>query len=237
MKLTQQIEKEYASITPERIAEIKTYSVPKEMPHALDIFLNNFCPKNSTFNNQTANFEYEISLAMIQVLSFNYTSENITSFSLALSSFEEHRYFYRTGIFLSALINVHQEKTKATQPYVLFTNYLNKKIAHLCMNNKSIIQIIGDCGISCGFQMESGTIIVEGSTESRVGEHMCNGEIHVKKNTAEIRGQNHFYGGKIIVYGDKPIVDIWGFIRMGIGSAGEIYHKDTKIYPEEKVQE
>ncbi len=232
MNLTKTIETEYASITPEKVAELKARPFPKEFPRALHTLLNEVCPQDDTFEGDSIIHDYTVSLAMIKVLSFDYTPEDITAFSLALSPFEEHEFFSRSGIFLSALINLHQEKTKTTKPYVLVTDYLEKKIDNLCIkNSESNIQIIGDCGYHCGFKMESGTIIVEGSTGYGVGHKMYSGNIEIKKNTKKIGGQDYFSGGKITVYGDKPEIDIFGWIEMSVGKTGEIYHREKKIFP------
>jgi len=130
-----------------------------------------------------------------------YSSQDITAFSVYLQSIKKEEYYPLQGIILSALINIHFEKTKTKEEYILINseeysvNRLGSSIDGAKVKifgyggnqlgaymKNGTITVIGNAGYGVGHEMENGTIIVEGNTLYNCGEMMRGGTIKIKGN-------------------------------------------------------
>ncbi len=130
----------------------------------------------------------------------SYTQRDITEFCLSLSSLEKKTDISEeAGIFLSALVVTHYEKTKkVTEPYILITELLETKLDYLgCHNRAAEIEIIGNAGDKVGREMFGGKIVVKGNVGLLCGGSMSGGTIIAEKSGSSLGG--FMSGGKIFV--------------------------------------
>ncbi len=134
----------------------------------------------------------------------NIIPDDITQFTLLLPSFKDSSFFPRTGLFLSGLINYHQEKTMYEGIYTLPVDDLardTENISLLGFCNKSNLHIIGNPGMyACNF-MEKGTVTIQGNTDHFLAKEMRGGSIEVFGNTGDILGTD-MRNGTITIQGN-----------------------------------
>ena len=109
------------------------------------------------------------------------TSKEITNLSILLPKYQDHKYFYRSGIFISYLINESEE-----EKFSIITTGLEKSLSHIGLYNKKDIVINSDAGYGVGYKMQSGEIHVKGNAGDLVGYVMKSGEIHVDGNAGNL---------------------------------------------------
>jgi len=155
---------------------------------------------------------YEKALQLVKGM--DYTSADVTKFSILLADFQnEENFKEKAGLFLSALINhgteqdylVHVRLLDEIQ-YLGYKNTKNIVIEGNCgqIGNEMIsgrITVIGNSGGRLGLRMKGGKIIVKGNSGSGIGEGMEGGTIIVEKD-AEYNIGPSMKGGEIIIKGD-----------------------------------
>jgi len=102
------------------------------------------------------------------------TSSQITNFSILLQKYQDHKYFSRSGIFISYLINESEE-----EKFSIITTGLEKLLNHIGLYNKKNIVINGDVGYGVGSRIKSGEIHVDGDIEE-LSNHISGGNIYHK---------------------------------------------------------
>ena len=127
------------------------------------------------------------------------SASDVEKFSLAMMEFQGAKSVsYKTGLFLSALINNGKEND-----YVIHTTHLDARIALIGHRNTKNITVEGDAGMWCGFEMEGGSIIVRGDAGNWCGYLMKGGSIHVDGEIGRISDDiihgKIFHKGKLIV--------------------------------------
>ena len=162
-----------------------------------------------------------------------YTAKDIEEFSLELKKYEQRRYFEKTGLFLSALINSSKDKE-----FTILTEHLDKRINLIGYCNKKIVNVKGNAGDIVGWWNE-GTISVEGNSGNSVG--FCNeGTISVKGDAGDYVGSGN--EGTISVEGDagnnvgsgnKGTISVEGKIKLLSKEAN--YYRTSKIYEKGKL--
>ncbi|MBI4919466.1 hypothetical protein HY837_06025 [archaeon] len=141
--------------------------------------------------------------ALCLINELKYTAKDIRDFSISLKKYEARKYFYRTGMFLSALINNCEE-----EDFEIMAVHLNEGIENICSNlEKKKVKIIGNVFVA-GTNMRSGVLTILGNAE-HAGIHMTGGKLIIMGN---LDGGGPFFGGEIYVKGD---------LRFE-------YHKDSK---------
>jgi len=156
--------------------------------------------------------------ALEQLKGIRYSANDVENFSIALVEFQDEEYFeFKTGLFLSALINNGKDADYAIQ-----IQHLNQAIHHLGQRNIKNIVVNGDAGWcvgavmkggtivvngdaswGAGYEMEGGRITVAGGAGHEVGWEMKGGEIHVEGNYCRtsscVQGGKIFHKGVLIV--------------------------------------
>ncbi len=144
-----------------------------------------------------------------------YTSKDITKFVFFLEQYKDRdKFSYKSGAFLSALINESNEDN-----FDIYTNHLQQaKIDFFGYKNKKNVVVRGNLNDHVGFGMLKGEIKIEGDVENNLCDNMKGGKIVISGNA------NHFIGqqmtdGVIIVEGSaQGWVGRWskgGEIRIG----------------------
>ncbi len=222
MKITEIIDEEYADATKkdgEQIALTKTSKTFQEI-HKLYLFWLEdsyadwgFDPWSCFYAEKmlTENRKEEL-----------YSMEDITNFCFAIKKFEEHKKFKESGAFLSALINVHYEKTKSSKEYILVTEHLQIPLDELCSYTKGAnilvqgnggtnacnqikkgrIHFTGSVGRSLCSCTTGGTVIIDGDCENNACFGMEETNLLIKGNAGNSIGYSTSKKGKIIVNGN-----------------------------------
>ena len=102
-----------------------------------------------------------------------YSAKEIDEFSKNLSKFENKKNFERSGLFLSALVNMSPDNN-----ITLNIGNIGSKINYIGFRNKKILIINGDCGDFTGLDMNGGELRVNGRIKS-LGR-VLNGKIYRK---------------------------------------------------------
>ncbi len=129
----------------------------------------------------------------------NIFPDEITQFSSLLTEFKDRPFFLITGLFLSALINYHHEKTRYEGTYTLLMNDLPVELDFVGFYNKSNLHIIGNLGKYTCHTMSKGTVFIEGNTSLFLGTAMSGGIISLHGETGEILCPN-MMGGKVTIH-------------------------------------
>jgi hypothetical protein len=194
---------------------------------------------------------------MMMAERLEYSAKDVENFSISLADLQEETDFaLKTGLFLSALVNLGKE-----QDYIVHIHHLAccvsclgyRNTKHLTiegnttecgsgMENGSIL-VEGDAGQWCGLKMRSGIIRVEGDVGDNCGWNMSGGVIVVEGDAGYACGKQMF-GGSILVEGNtgedcgssmrRGDIRIKGDIKSVAEGlfGGRIYHKDVRIFPE-----
>ncbi len=140
---------------------------------------------------------YEKAHELINEKSSSHSQEDITTFSILLDSFEKENNFAYSGIFLSALINNHYDRTKTEEEYKLILSHIHTPLHRIGMKtNGAHIFVEGNCGEEVANGMSSGTITLDGNCELGAGYFMKGGTIQVK-NAGAFFGED-MTGGTLI---------------------------------------
>ncbi len=125
-------------------------------------------------------------------LSLIYAEEDITSFCFAIEKYQKpedqrSKFFMRTGLFLSCLINTHFERTHTEKEYTLITEHLEEEIQFLGYeNNGANIFIKGNAGLYLGDGMKNGFIRMEGNYHYAVSVRLKGGCIHLQNEKRDV---------------------------------------------------
>ncbi len=129
----------------------------------------------------------------------SYTPEDISSFCFYLEDFCTKENMEYSGMFISALINLHYRKHTFKGDYFLHVDPLPTTLDYLGkFTNGAAIYIKGNTGRFVGYEIKSGKITVEGNTLGSLGYRMTGGIIHILGN-AESEVGREMKDGKIIV--------------------------------------
>ncbi len=124
-----------------------------------------------------------------------FTRDDLLQFCMRLDAFQDHADFQNTGAFLSILTNLHYEKTKTIEPYILLTNHLKNKIMGLgTRNNGATIHILGDAEQGLCNNMTSGTVIVDGNVANFAAREMTSGKLIINGDCGSF-ACDRMYGG------------------------------------------
>jgi hypothetical protein len=132
----------------------------------------------------------------LSVRSLDYEPGDIKRLSAVLGSLlEDDRMCpQRTGLFLSALANLHSSPS-----FSVITSAMHPIPRFLGFRNRKTLGIHGEAGTYLGASMEDGEISVDGKARIFTGCKMEGGLIHIKGDSA---GVPHNLGGLIIIDGD-----------------------------------
>ncbi len=137
---------------------------------------------------------YSSFLEKIQDL--EYTSKDVTSFSLKLKAYENEQLFsQKAGLVLSALINNSTEEN-----FEVFIEHFSENISFLGYNNEKKLTVVGCGGHGLGILMQKGSIHVKGDAGGSIGNDMIDGNIIVEGNAHSSIGSS-MKGGRIEVKG------------------------------------
>jgi hypothetical protein len=141
--------------------------------------------------------------------SLHYSKDDVERFTIAFPEFQEKEGISRnrTGLFLSALANLHESSSMvfATTSMIWLPWYMGFK------NTKSL-EIKGNAGHFLGAGMEDGEIIVNGDAGALAGCYMSGGLIHIK---GDVSGVPYPKGGHVIIEGNARIDLRRGFWLYG----------------------
>ncbi len=244
MKINDIINKEYADV---HAADIQKVYVSENLSNLILSYKEWIHSLNDERNISSYTNDWRYNSAIKKIKNWKYASEDITAFSLALTEFQDEKFFHYSGHFISSLINSDFEKTKQTNPYLIITELLQKpkneilnfdQLGFLGVDNnganisikgtvgsylgfgmkKGNIYVKGDVLEHCAYSLEGGTILIDGDCGGFFGVDMSGGIVQVKGNQTSIMG-DLMSGGKIEIFGNA------GNIRMQNG--GEIIvHKN-----------
>ncbi len=110
-----------------------------------------------------------------------YSSKDILNFSIYMKEYESHKDFYKSGVFISMLINNSEEND-----FVIITGHLIKKLFWLGFDNSKNIVVRGSAGDLTGMDMRSNILTITGNVGTRSGLYSRGGEIHICGNIGEI---------------------------------------------------
>ena len=179
---------------------------------------------NSSSQNRMLKKFYEEAQELLNEKNISYNQEDITNFSIRLSSFEKEKGFAYSGIFLSVLINNHYECTKTKETYTLILSHISVPLHRIgAETNGAHIFVEGNCGEELGYGMISGSITLDGNCDLAAGYFMRGGAICVK-NAKTFFGEN--MTGGILICDD---VEEIGIQMRG----GELYILKGRLNPEE----
>ncbi len=213
MKLIELVEEEYAHIEERQDKKIEyekdiVYRICDAFEGWLSLLIDRSKHLDERFNDE-ANKEYR-GLFKILKKKFEekkqeiYTQNDLTQFSLRIHEYADHKYFSYTGLFLSALIQAHEEFTHTKEPYMLnlskeennrLIDYIGHSFSHVTLLIK------GSVGKYLGYNMQSGWIAVSNSSSDDTGLQNDGGIIHLLGNTGDFVGEG-MKRGKIIVEGN-----------------------------------
>ncbi len=178
-----------------------------------------------------------------------YTKEDITSMCFSIANIENSipkekmgvDISFRSGQFLTDLINIHYAHTKQNEPYVIITEPFNDKVNYLCERlDGAIVHIQGSSGYCTCQRMFSGTVIVRGNVESGFGFCMQGGTVEIEGNAENGLGDT-LHDGTITIHGDAGenigdhmdggTIHLFGTYESISPSfiSGKIYHKNKCI--------
>jgi hypothetical protein len=104
-----------------------------------------------------------------------YTAEDVTRFSIAVSAFQELQVFDAAGRFLSVLVDLGNEGH-----YLISTAGISAPMDVLAYRNNKNIEIDGDAGRWLGKDMGGGRILVKGDADDEAGSKMRDGLITIE---------------------------------------------------------
>jgi len=134
-------------------------------------------------------------VAYREIIGREYQSASIYQFSNICSQMLRGEYFghrERYGIFLSALASLCSED----EVHIENNDYKPERLG--IFNKDKIINVHGDVGVYCGYDMKGGKLIVDGNARDVVGCGLKGGLIIIKKSANNSLGRG-MEGGKIIV--------------------------------------
>src|SRR3989338_10136620 len=114
--------------------------------------------------------EYVVAKNLVEKL--NYSAKDVKDFSIRIKKCESDKWFFCSGIFLSALVNASQESD-----FEILTEHLIKNLCYLGLYNKKNILVRGNVGSSSGSNMTAGSLIIMGDAELITGNNLFGGEI------------------------------------------------------------
>ncbi len=158
-----------------------------------------------------------------------YTKEDIEKFSFQLAEIQNNfpnnyqgtQFSNYTGLFLSALINIHHAKTKTTNEYIIHTMQFDSPLNNLCYKNTANVRVIGNVGDYFCVEMIFGNVHLEGNSGDYACANMIDGTVQIDGNAAKnictqmkegnvtVKGSTEgcpahtMYGGNLHIYGNS----------------------------------
>jgi len=177
----------------------------------------------------------------------SYTAEDITKFSTSVKKPKNYRpefwAKYQSGLFLSALINVHAERTlqeeltknslhiefqQENNSYLLITPEFEESPNLIgFQNERAHILVQGDVGKCCGSRMSGGSITIQGIAGSYLGEYMNGGKITV--HSARDYAGFHMKDGELHIQEREKQKSEFPFCIGLEKTGGDIYFQGTKL--------
>ncbi len=242
MKLTNIIGKEYKPIKRKRFFEDKkpssTYPILVEkyqlwFKECSETQKRNVEKLGKYHIGTMVNEKYDIAKKILEDITSQCTPEDISQLSETNVPFDYCEQFTESGLFFSALINMHYNLHKDDSTQILYN--VNFEKHHQVLYgidgptlsgigyylNGATINIQGNVGDFLGYHMSSGKIIVIGNANDAVGAYMSGGLIHIigdgkdyvgfQMNEGEIIIEKNvgehlgqkMFGGKIMINGDS----------------------------------
>ncbi len=194
MKLEETIKTEYANIDKSTIQISKTedleclslfFSLYKKIMHHI---VRSETPPESSIHLIKNWMKKEI-----KNKNFTYAKEDVEKFSFALAEIQQDfpkntlstRFSIYTGLFLSALINIHHEQTKMPEEYTIHTSQFDSQLEYLCYQNTANVRVIGSVGDSFCAEMICGNVHLEGNARDRACEYMIDGTVQIDGDVAD----------------------------------------------------
>ena len=226
MKLMNITKTEYANIDENMSLPIKRDSKTVENLHELfnksysDLFWKGFA------SDEDETLQYDLYLKYFKdhpEKLKDLQQTDITQFCTELFHYNSRRELYfLSGQFLSALINLHFEKTHTKEKYMLIIESLEEKVDFLGFFAKANIEIRGNVGRSTGTQLNGGKIKIYGNAGTHLGREMNYGDITLfgdcKSNAGEL-----MMGGNITINGNAG-----DFLGINMSGGTIIANKDVK---------
>ena len=247
MKLTDTITTEYAQLEAHLLGKQHTDTIKEKFDpllHAYKVWLLEYIEEDGGSMNVLPDDEYsadyDVARGIIRTVRPNYSQDTLTHFCIDIIPFETAEFFTKTGLFLSAFINLAHQKT-GEENYILDVSLFSVPLDYIGVENKANITIHGNVKDYLGKSMNKGRIVLNGNCESSAGADMYDGEIIVQGNAVSDIG-NFLRGGTIRIKGNAGI-DVG--LEMCIGTIyldgtytnladarmrGTIYHKDEIIW-------
>ncbi len=248
MNLAKTIEEEYENIQADTLQELQSKSSDKIVSNLLEKCIE-FVESKRTDGAFSSHGRYFHALDIVR--KEEYTAEDILAFSVFLTDLSKSILMYKfsvIGLFCSALISAHYEKTnreknvenKKAQMYHLWTVDHKQKMNELCFkNNGPHVTITGNVGNNFAMWMNDGEIHLHGNAETYAGSAMSGGKIYLESCMRNLG--NSMSGGEIIVnhagesvgsfqWGGKiEIQKTYKTIETLRNSKGEIYFQGKRI--------
>lgn len=193
-----------------RIPEVKKDATLRQLKAAWRKF-------EQAYLHRIRGVEYENAIDAIRGL--KYTAMDVEKFSLAMIEFQgENLFFWKAGIFLSALVNEGQDSD-----YVIHTKHLDYPPVSLGFANTKNIIVEGNVGHGFGCLMEKGRVIVNGNAYDSLGQTMYGGSITVNGNVSYNIGITS-RGGEIHINGR--------FEAIATSNCGvRVFHQGRQVWP------
>ncbi len=183
MKLTDIVNEEYKDIRHDTADSIKMKGslTNEKITKMYASFLKTIDEKNCGIRGLE---DYKTARDLLLDEKILYEPEDITLFCFVLQEYQENEYFNASGLFLSALINVHYEQTTFKGEYLLHLGFSDNEDTEIdCLGIKNAgahIHVVGNVGYFLGEKMERGTIQVDGNASCNLGNLMFGGEVYIK---------------------------------------------------------
>ena len=189
------------------IKAITNWFLQSDFNHVLD--------SHSIFNKNLSGLDYYYGLAINFAKGLNYSPEDIAKFLLTVKDdfLRQEQDFEKTmalGLFLSALMNVHKEKS-----FVLITRHLDCVPDYFGYKNTKNIVVQGNLSSWVGDTMCDGKIVVNGNVSLYLGHFMAGGTIEINGDVGSDCGEN-MEGGSIFIKGNAER-------EVGSINGGDIY--------------
>ncbi len=245
MRLTEQIDKEYATLDTRILSEIKEKKPSKEFSAFLSAYKKYLlCCKEENLDGSSlySSCRRNADLARSILFNVSYNQEDITLLCLKGSEYANNIQEKTSGDFFSEAINKDHYQTKTQEPYLIFSEFFKRSLTNVGFeNNGAYIKIIGDVGSNLGFYMHTGKISIIGSCNIFTGDNLKGGEILIEGNCGDLTGYA-MSSGSIIIEGNSGN-NTGSLMRNGsitvkgniaslakIIYGGKIYCKDRQVY-------
>ena len=119
MNLAKTIQEEYTLLSKNEKSEIKQSKNARKLQELYEMWLDDIQTSNKLYYNVDVHYHY--ARGLFRGAKQNYSLEDISYLSLFIDEQKEKEFYELSGSFLSALINMHYERTKTKETYIIFT--------------------------------------------------------------------------------------------------------------------